>query len=1389
MLRIPSITKISFYQSMLIVLNISCCCLIVSSTLGHADIRGDYYDQNGVPRAYFTGNLVSRIDANINFNFGTLAPLPGFAANDFSIRWRGELEIPNSGNYTLTTRSDDGVRLWLDGSLIIDNFTDHAATDNSATVNGLVAGQRYNIVMEMYERGGFAVATLSWQGPGIPNQIIPPGALFLDLTPPQLVSATSLCLNGSMALTFSETVTRASAENLANYSADSGVVLTSASLDSSGRTVTIEFFAGSGTGFNVTASNISDDSGNVMPSAQTVNVPLSGNGLFASIYDQNSIPRQYFTGNVFERSDANVDFNFAGSSPIPGVVPNDDFSIRWVGEVEAPSDGTYFFSTVSDDGVRLFLDGNLIINNFTDHGATLNTSAAQTLVAGQRYPIVIEYYERAGSSVARLQWQGPGFSRQAIPTEQLFFSCNTPLTTTIAEWRLDEASWNGSAGEVIDNSGNDLNGRAVSFNDLPTTDFTNPALTGDPGTCGYGVFNGQNDGFVQIDDPGTGSILDLDTEFTVTAWIYPTALPSSADRLSTIASKDENFEFHLDAAGQVYWWWGGGDQLLISTDTVALNTWNHVAITFASGQQVIYINGATAGTHTSTAAITTNDDPVLIGRDLGFEERLYNGFIDEVRIYGNQLNAVQVNTVMNDRHPCPITPVDHYAISHSGIGVTCEAENITVTAHDSLHVPVDVAGRTIQVQATSSSPGWSPADASWNLVSGSGVLTTPSAGVAEYRFDSGESSVTLALANISPADIDIDVVDLANASLTDIEGSIEDPILSFRDTALRFYNDADGDNNADGTDPIASPNISGQVSTPFVLKAIETNTETGACQARLLGDQDVELAYECVNPLFCFNSDNVQILGTPIGENDAGAVVNYTTQRLTFDSDGEAPLNLRFFDVGNIRLHARIALPATGNDPAITLEGSSAITTVKPADLLITLIESNTGDANPGTTSTGSGFIIGGSNFRVVVESRNTLNGLTPNFGAEIVSEGITLNLVSLVMPAGGNLPALRSPATFSFSGTQGRFQNTMVNWPEVGTITINATIADGDYLGSGDVNGTVSGNVGRFYPNHFRLLSSNVGAGCTAGGFTYMSDQLFNNRPLDFSYSIAAQILNSLPAQNYDTALGYPVTSFVAVAENNNDGVNLSSRVLVPNNDWEDGVMSVTGADNGGFSRMLSGVNEVVDGPFDAVQFGLRRRSTTLDNVDFLASNLIMNADATGDCVSDGNCSAVALGNTGVFRFGRLFGNNAHGPETAALAVTLNAQYWNGSEFIDHEADNCTAIAVNDITFDSNSLITDSNRTVALNSGSTLGTFIDFMPTAEMRLRDGDAGLVFSAPGANNLGSFLVGVNLDDYPHLRFDWNQDGNSADDNTLPSINVNFGRYRGHDRVIYWREVLQ
>ena len=97
----------------------------------------------------------------------------------------------------------------------------------------------------------------------------------------------------------------------------------------------------------------------------------------------------------------------------------DTFSVRWEGKIQIPTNGTYTFHTLSDDGVRVWIAGNLVIDDWSDH-APRERSGAVNLRAGQRYPIRVDYYERRGGATMKLMWSGPGIGKMTIPKKALY---------------------------------------------------------------------------------------------------------------------------------------------------------------------------------------------------------------------------------------------------------------------------------------------------------------------------------------------------------------------------------------------------------------------------------------------------------------------------------------------------------------------------------------------------------------------------------------------------------------------------------------------------------------------------------------------------------------------------------------------------------------------------------------------------------------------------------------------------------------------------------------------------------------------------------------------------------------------------------------------------------
>ncbi len=108
-----------------------------------------------------TNRKVTQIDPKVDFDWGSGSPDPKIGADTFSVRWTGFVQPKFTGSYTFHTVSDDGVRLWINGKLIINNWTDHSQKEDSGTIS-LKAGHTYDIKLEYYENSGVAKIQLLW---------------------------------------------------------------------------------------------------------------------------------------------------------------------------------------------------------------------------------------------------------------------------------------------------------------------------------------------------------------------------------------------------------------------------------------------------------------------------------------------------------------------------------------------------------------------------------------------------------------------------------------------------------------------------------------------------------------------------------------------------------------------------------------------------------------------------------------------------------------------------------------------------------------------------------------------------------------------------------------------------------------------------------------------------------------------------------------------------------------------------------------------------------------------------------------------------------------------------------------------------------------------------
>lgn len=150
----------------------------VTPTVGTGTgLRGQYYAKPDL-----IGPNIVRPDATVDFNWAEGTPIQGVQADNFSVRWAGQVQPKYTGDWTFTTFTDDGVRLWVNGELVIDQWNIHAGRFDRSRAIPLVGGQKYDIQMEYFENTEKATARLLWSHANQPEEVIPTTQLYPDVT-------------------------------------------------------------------------------------------------------------------------------------------------------------------------------------------------------------------------------------------------------------------------------------------------------------------------------------------------------------------------------------------------------------------------------------------------------------------------------------------------------------------------------------------------------------------------------------------------------------------------------------------------------------------------------------------------------------------------------------------------------------------------------------------------------------------------------------------------------------------------------------------------------------------------------------------------------------------------------------------------------------------------------------------------------------------------------------------------------------------------------------------------------------------------------------------------------------------------------------------------------
>lgn len=425
--------------------------------------NGQYYN-NG----FLIGNpTFQRQDSAITFDWGAGSPGSGIGNDGFSVRWGTDVNLP-AGTYRFWALADDNIRITINFGFqpLIDTFA-RPAVGQIVSADVTLPGGSTHIQVDYQENGGNAFAYVTWANaatnPSAPNWGVPsqppissgawtaqyygnpslsgsPALIQSENNPTRSWGAGSPAGNipaDNFSARWTTTQSVSGGSYRISVKADDGVrIYVNGSLvinewhGATGQTYTadvslpagqhnflIEYYEGGGDAF--IEYNIVQIGGGVPPQNPP---PINTGGIWLAYYFNNTNLSGSPTAIVSENSPTR---NWGSGSPLPNIGA-DNFSVRWTSS-QTLNAGTYRIAVKADDGVRVYVNGILVINEW--HGATgLTYTADLPLPAGQ-HSFIVEFYEATGAAFLEFSLGSAG---QSAPPP-----ANTGASATVTAYRLN----------------------------------------------------------------------------------------------------------------------------------------------------------------------------------------------------------------------------------------------------------------------------------------------------------------------------------------------------------------------------------------------------------------------------------------------------------------------------------------------------------------------------------------------------------------------------------------------------------------------------------------------------------------------------------------------------------------------------------------------------------------------------------------------------------------------------------------------------------------------------------------------------------------------------------------------------------------------------------------